>query len=53
VIDLTLVEAAFRAGEAPLARALAAECAALRPRSPLALRHLVRSRSPERACARA
>ncbi|MBK9244135.1 MAG: tetratricopeptide repeat protein [Burkholderiales bacterium] len=36
VIDLTLIEAAYRGGDAPLAAALAAERAALRPASPLA-----------------
>lgn len=35
VIDLTLIEAAFRAGDAPLARALSAERAMARPDSPL------------------
>jgi tetratricopeptide (TPR) repeat protein len=35
VLDLTLVEAAIRSGNAPLARALAAERAAQRPASPL------------------
>jgi hypothetical protein len=35
VLDLTLIEAALRAGRQPLASALAAERAAMRPRSPL------------------
>ena len=35
VIDLTLMEAAIRAGQAPLALALAAERATARPDSPL------------------
>jgi hypothetical protein len=35
VIDLTLIEAALRAGDAPLSRALAAERHAARPASPL------------------
>ncbi len=38
LIDLTLLEAATRAGQRPLASALAAERLALRPRSPLAQR---------------
>jgi hypothetical protein len=36
LLDLTLIEAAFRSGDQPLAAALAAERAALRPASPLA-----------------
>jgi hypothetical protein len=36
VLDLTLVEAAFRAGETALAAALAAERAAVKPTSPFA-----------------
>jgi hypothetical protein len=43
VLDLTLVEAALRAQDAPLARALAAERLALRPRSPLARRFFARA----------
>lgn len=43
VIDLTLVEAALRAQDAPLAAALAAERLALRPRSPLARRFVARA----------
>jgi tetratricopeptide (TPR) repeat protein len=35
VVDLTLIEAALRAGDAPLSRALAAERLAARPASPL------------------
>jgi hypothetical protein len=38
LLDLTLIEAALRAGDRPLAAALAAERAALRPASPLARR---------------
>ena len=38
LIDLTLLEAAARSGDAPLAAALAAERLALKPRSPLAQR---------------
>jgi hypothetical protein len=38
VLDLTLIEAALRGGDRPLAAALAAERAALRPVSPLARR---------------
>jgi tetratricopeptide (TPR) repeat protein len=38
LIDLSLLEAALRGGDGPLARGLAAERAALRPRSPLAQR---------------
>jgi len=38
LLDLTLIEAAARSGDQPLAAALAAERLALRPRSPLALR---------------
>ena len=38
LIDLTLIEAAVRSGDRPLAAALAAERCALRPRSPLAQR---------------
>jgi hypothetical protein len=37
LIDLTLIEAAIRGSDAPLASALAAERAATRPHSPLAL----------------
>jgi hypothetical protein len=36
IIDLTLIEAAFRAGDGPLARALSAERMAAKPASPLA-----------------
>jgi len=38
LLDLTLIEAALRSGERSLAQALAAERAAMRPASPLALR---------------
>jgi hypothetical protein len=44
VIDLTLVEAALRAQDVPLAAALAAERVALRPRSPLARRFVARAK---------
>jgi hypothetical protein len=43
LFDLTLVEAALRSGNRPLAAALAAERVALRPASPLAQRFLVRA----------
>lgn len=43
VIDLTLIEAAQRAGDDSLAAALAAERLALRPRSPLAARLVARA----------
>jgi hypothetical protein len=43
VIDLTLIEAAFRSGNEALAAALAAERTAVRPASPLARRYLQRS----------
>jgi hypothetical protein len=36
LLDLTLIEASFRSGNAALAAALAAERAAMRPHSPLA-----------------
>jgi len=39
LIDLTLIEAARRAGEASLVRALANERLALKPKSPLARRY--------------
>ena len=44
VIDLTLIEAAFRTGDAHLARALAAERAAARPDSPLSQLFMRRAR---------
>lgn len=43
LLDLTLIEAAARADDAPLAAALAAERLALRPRSPLAQRLAARA----------
>ena len=43
VIDLTLIEAALRCGDRPLAAALAAERASLRPASPLAQRLVARA----------
>ena len=39
LIDLTLIEAAYRAGETSLVRALANERLALKPKSPLARRY--------------
>jgi tetratricopeptide (TPR) repeat protein len=46
LLDLTLIEAAARSGDQPLAAALAAERLALRPRSPLAQRLATRFRVP-------
>lgn len=43
LIDLTLIEAALRSGDRPLAAALAAERAAVRPASPLAQRFVARA----------
>ena len=43
LLDLTLVEAALRSGDRPLAAALAAERAAMRPASPLARRFVTRA----------
>ncbi len=43
LLDLTLIEAALRCGDRSLAAALAAERAALRPHSPLALRFVARA----------
>jgi tetratricopeptide (TPR) repeat protein len=43
LLDLTLIEASFRAGNTALAAALAAERAALRPQSPLARLYVQRS----------
>lgn len=48
LIDLTLVEAAMRSGDPALARGLAAERAALRPRSPLAQRLVSRAQALQR-----
>jgi hypothetical protein len=45
VIDLTLIEAVLRSGEAPLAAALAAERSDLRPESPLSQLFLRRSQA--------
>lgn len=45
VIDLTLIEAAIRSGDRPLAQALAAERAARRPESRPALRFVERARA--------
>ena len=47
LLDLTLIEAAVRSGNRPLAAALAAERAALRPASPLAQRFIARQVAPE------
>jgi hypothetical protein len=44
LIDLTLLEAAARSGDRPLAAALAAERLALKPQSPLAQRQALRCR---------
>lgn len=49
LIDLTLIEAAFRGGDRALAAALAAERAAQRPHSPLARRFVARGARPEMA----
>ncbi|MFM9888045.1 MAG: tetratricopeptide repeat protein [Burkholderiales bacterium] len=43
LLDLTLIEAALRSGDRPLAAALAAERAAMRPASPLAQRFVARA----------
>ena len=43
LLDLTLVEAALRSGDRPLAAALAAERVAMRPASPLAQRFIARA----------
>jgi hypothetical protein len=48
LIDLTLVEAAMRSGDPALASGLAAERAALRPRSPLAQRLVSRAHALQR-----
>lgn len=47
LIDLTLLEAALRSGDGALARGLAAERSALRPRSPLAQRLARRAKSAQ------
>ncbi|HET8729167.1 MAG TPA: tetratricopeptide repeat protein [Alphaproteobacteria bacterium] len=49
VLDLTLIEAAFRSGQTALARALAAERIAAKPTSPLAKLFVERARSAEAA----
>lgn len=49
VLDLTLIEASFRAGNSALAAALAAERAAVRPHSPLARLFVQRSLRLEQA----
>ena len=43
LLDLTLIEAALRSGDRPLAAALAAERVAMRPASPLARRFVARA----------
>jgi hypothetical protein len=43
VLDLTLIEAALRSGDRPLAAALSAERAAMRPASPMAQRFVARA----------
>ena len=43
LLDLTLIEAALRSGDRPLAAALSAERAAMRPASPLAQRFVARA----------
>jgi len=43
LLDLTLIEAALRSGDRPLAAALAAERVAMRPASPLAQRFVARA----------
>ena len=49
VIDLTLIEAALRSGRAAMAKALAAERAAVRPKSPLARLFVNRAAELQRA----
>ena len=49
VLDLTLIEAALRAGQHSLAAALAAERAAMRPKSPLARLFVQRAAKIQRA----
>ncbi len=44
LLDLTLIEAAFRSGDRALAVALAAERRALRPHSPLAASYVARGK---------
>lgn len=48
VIDLTLLESAFRSGDRALSGALAAERLACRPHSPLARRYTTRTHQPMR-----
>ena len=43
LLDLTLIEAALRSGDRPLAAALTAERAAMRPASPIAQRLVARA----------
>jgi hypothetical protein len=47
LLDLTLIEAALRAGDQSLARGLTAERLAVRPRSPLAQRLVRRASSSD------
>jgi hypothetical protein len=49
LIDLTLIEAAFRSGQMSLAAALSAERAAMRPTSPLAALFVQRARAKAKA----
>jgi hypothetical protein len=49
LLDLTLIEAAFRSGQHGLAAALAAERVAIKPASPLARRLVERAAQPARA----
>ncbi|HYF06264.1 MAG TPA: tetratricopeptide repeat protein [Acetobacteraceae bacterium] len=51
LIDLTLIEAAIRGGEAALAVALAAERAAIRPHSPVALNFVRKAQAMRRLAA--
>jgi hypothetical protein len=51
LIDLTLIEAAIRNGDAALAGALAAERAAVRPHSPVSLDFTRKARSLSRLAA--
>jgi hypothetical protein len=51
LVDLTLIEAAIRGGDAALAAALAAERAAIRPHSPVSMGFVRRARSLSRLAA--
>lgn len=52
LLDLTLIESALRSGDRPLAAALSAERAAMRPASPLAQRFVARAAAAEPECGR-